>query len=67
MKESAIIIVLIVAVWLAIHFGPYIPTSHGRQPSLRSNQLPFRFSLRTFLIATTLVALILGLIIATTR
>jgi hypothetical protein len=59
--EATIVVVLIVLVWIAIEGWLGAPLTGGTSPRLRSSRQPFRFSLRTLLILTTLVAVILGL------
>jgi hypothetical protein len=61
---KAVVVVLGLIVWLAIDgWFPGMPIVRGKQPRLRLAPYPVRFSLRTLLIATTLVALVLGLIV----
>jgi NADH:ubiquinone oxidoreductase subunit K len=67
MKESAIAIAIMLAILIAIQFGPMVPKSHGIQPKLRTRRLPFRFSLLTPLIAATVVAVGLGLFVIMLR
>jgi hypothetical protein len=63
MLETALVVVLGIIAWIALN-GSWgaMPVVRGRQPRLSRNE-PIRFSLRTLLIATTLVAVVLGLIV----
>jgi hypothetical protein len=65
---KAVVVVLGFIVWLAIEgWFPGMPRVLGRQPRLGLAPYPIRFSLRTLLIATPLVAVVLGLIVYATR
>jgi len=64
--ETALIVVLFVALLIAANWLN-MPKVHrwgdsGFGPTIKANRLPFRFSLRTLLIAMTLVAVVLGVI-----
>ena len=58
---TLIILVLFIAAAIDGWFGG-MPVARGRQPTLRFKPMPKRFSLRTLLIATALVAVVLGVI-----
>ena len=63
MLEAAIVAVLVFAVWLAIQGGiGGMPAVRGSRPKLRASRLPFRFGLRSLLIAVTLIAVLLGIL-----
>jgi hypothetical protein len=64
MKEIALVVAVMLTIWGAIHFVPP-PAVVTRGPTLkiRSNRTPYRFGLRTLLLAITVVAAALGLLV----
>ena len=68
MLEATIVAVLAFVVWVAMGGGISLrPSTSGSHKKLKVSRLPFRFSLRTLLIAITLVAVVLGVLVATSR
>ena len=59
LQVTLIILVLFIAAAIDGWFGG-MPVVRGRQPTLRFKPMPKNFSLRTLLIATALVAVVLG-------
>jgi hypothetical protein len=59
--ETAIVVVLGVLVWLFVEGCFGVPMARGRHTTLKHSPLTFHYSLRTLLIAVTLVAALLGL------
>lgn len=66
MLESALVVVLGFIAWLILQGAPGGLFTRGRSPRL-SKQEPIRFSLKTLLIGTTLVAVGLGAMMWMTR
>jgi hypothetical protein len=64
--ESAIVAVLVFIVFIARGgIGP--PAFRGKPPRVTTSRLPFKFSVRTLLIVTTIVAVVLGLVALLSR
>ena len=61
--EAVLVAVLAFAVLFALDGWVTPPGFRSNRHSIKATKLPFKFSLRTLLIATTLVALVLGLIV----
>jgi hypothetical protein len=66
MLESAIVAVLALVVLIAAN-GILIPTLRGSPVKTTSRRARMRFGLKTLLIVTTLVAILLGLVCYTVR
>ena len=68
MLEAIIVAVLSTLVWVAVKVaGVGMPVGRYKVAKLRVSFQPFRFSVRTMLIVTTLVAAVLGLAVWLTR
>ena len=61
MLEAALVTVLSVILWIIL--SPGMPVSHGASPLVKTRYVPFRFSVRTLLIAMTLAAVVLGILV----
>ena len=64
--EAALVAVLAFAVLFALDGWVAPPSFRTGQQSINTTKLPFKFSLRTLLIVTTLVAVVLGLVVYAT-
>ena len=64
MVEAAVIVALGKQVWAIIEGWNPLPGLHiNYNPDLKQEGAPVRFSLRTLLVATTLIAVMLGLVV----
>jgi hypothetical protein len=61
--EAALVAVLAFAVLFALDGWVAPPGFRTNRQSIKTKKLPFKFSLRTLLIVTTIIALVLGLIV----
>jgi hypothetical protein len=63
MLQTILVVVLALVVWLAIEGWTPLPRAGGNQPRVLSHRLPWSFSLRTLLVAVTLLSIGRGTIL----